>query len=187
MPHIAHIREFATQEIYSKPVPVYFPVRQMAVHLRHALADARFLSSAADSGGEASRKCRERRFLYIPVAETPCRDAASAPVPFQKAAQLRDELRQTLPVSAHDKEIIHIAPVIPLAQSTLHKLVEHVQVDITEKLRGKVARWAGRVLRAHETGSCRKAIPPSPCLFPISQSKVGSLKIISRIRYSSRL
>lgn len=50
VPHIAHIRVRYAGDI-QQPVPVYFPVRQMAVHLRHALADARFYLPQQIAGG----------------------------------------------------------------------------------------------------------------------------------------
>ena len=125
MPHLAHIRVRYAGDI-QQPVPVYFPVRQMAVHLRHALADARFyLSRQIAAVGLHENAEKSASFIYL-LQKHLVGMQRQLQFLFQKAAQLRDELRQTFPVSVHDKEIIHIAPVIPLAQSTLHKLVEHV-------------------------------------------------------------
>lgn len=49
-------------------------------------------------------------------------------------------------VLTYNKKVVHIPSIVFLAQRAFHKLVERIQIDIAEKLRGEVAMGRPRPL-----------------------------------------
>jgi len=59
----------------------------------------------------------------------------------QECSYLRNQGIQPLFVGAYDCRIIDISAVGMAMQNALHELVEDVQINIREQLRGEIADW----------------------------------------------
>ncbi len=78
----------------------------------------------------------------------------------QHTPDLRHNRQQPVAVGTDDIKVIHIATIMAAFQFALHKLVEHIEIHIAEKLRGKVAnRQSATLGRMEQTLVVRKVVP----------------------------